>query len=293
MNIEVTKTSTKKLSKKVMPHFVVFADVMGTKNRIRKCAKNFKKLDRELNQFYDVIDSNVELLKIVESFKGNVKIFSDSILISVPILSDPITRKFDDGRAEIAIPIIHIAGFQYSLMLKGFPLRGGCSIGHGFADSKISFGPVIIDAWETEENNIYPAIFLDPRVVTLLNYYLKLKYPGFDDGPFNWIISDSTGRHFINYLYFIFEMAKFNAELQETGFTNDSLFDFNPDAKSELLLHKEIIETHLSDPELFEKYFWLACYHNFFCTKYLPNPEIFLISDGTKFDFTIIGTDIS
>ncbi len=274
--------------KKVMPHLVVFLDILGTKERV-KAANDFEELDQQLLKLDSAIEKNLELLKSVsEIFNGKLNIFSDSIILSIPLRGDSETRKFDDVRFEITENIRFIAGFQSGLFNDGFPLCGGMAIGWGFFNDSICFGPALIEAWEVEESSRLPAIFFDSVLIEWTQLKIKRKRTGPYNEPFNWILSDNDGKYFINYLYFIIELAEFEANKRDKPFEIRDIFQLYPYGEEELKYHKNIIEKYLPNEKLASKYKWLASYHNYFCTNYLLDGESFLIKCETTHTFEIV-----
>jgi len=275
--------------KKVMPYIVTFLDLLGTKDRIHE-AKGYDDLDIQLNKLIKAIGKNIGLLQgIQEIFEGHLTIFSDSIIMSTPLISDPDTRKPDLIAGELVENIIYVAGFQYGMFNDGFILCGGIACDFGFFNDSISFGPALNEAYNVvNESNNLPAILCENNVKKWINLIKEQYHNHPQNGKFNWILSDNEGNHFINYLYFIIVLAEFNADMNNETFIKNNIFSLYPPAEKELIYHKKIIEKNLSNEKLQRKYKWLASYHNFFCNNYLPEGDRFLIDSPTTYNFKIV-----
>lgn len=274
------------------PHLIVFADILGTKDRINEVRKDLNSLDQLLQELNCAIKKSIYLLESsADIFKGNIKLISDSILLSIPISCNQKTRKIEDGRAEIAIPLEYIAAFQYALIIdSGLPIRGSINCGYAFVDDIICFGPAIVDVAENERENVNnnPVIYFDNPLLSLLKYYLLHKWPGFEEGRYDYVVYGSDKKYFINYLYHIIEIAEYNADRSDELFLLERIHYFYPDLEEELNRHKNLIEKNLKVERLNPKYQFLADYHNFFCNEYRINNSNLIIETDTKYTFKIL-----
>jgi hypothetical protein len=272
------------------PHLIVFADILGTKDRIFEARVDLSKLDQLLQELNRAIEESIYLMEhSADIFRGNLRLISDSILLTIPIPFDQETRKIKDGRAEIAIPLEYIAAFQYTLIINyEFPLRGSVNCGYAFVNELICFGPAIIDVAEKEKEIKNPIICLDNSLIGLLKYYLMHKWPGFGEGRFEYVVQDNDGNFFINYLYHIVEIAEYNADRAEEFFSLEKIHYYYPGLEEELTLHKNLIEKNLKVDRLKQKYQFLADYHNYFCDEYQINNANLLIPIVPKHSFKLL-----
>lgn len=165
-----------------------------------------------------------------------------------------------------------IAFFQFQMVLRGFFLRGGLSLGQVYVDDAIVFGPALLSAYELENETAR-----DPRIVIgdlvseaideHISYYGKPESaPQVRD-----FLRDRDGQIFINYLE-----AVLIAE-HECGPYYGKLKD-----------HRDVVsrqlEKHENNPPVWSKYFWVGSYHNWFCDQY----DYF--DNSHKVDSTLFGT---
>ena len=179
-----------------------------------------------------------------------LKAFTDNIVIGYPI------QFREDAEIQIYMAFLDLGVFQLEMIKNGFFLRGAISVGDVYMDDIAVFGNGFTEAYKGESE-----LARDPRIVLTnsaselvkghLNYYGENS-----QAPQNLqLYKDSDGQWFLNYLenilVAVYEMGPSFDELQQ---------------------HKRAIEQKLSEftthPEIWNKYFWAANYHNFFCSQY-------------------------
>ena len=141
-----------------------------------------------------------------------------------------------------------IAHYQRSMVLNGFFVRGGLTIGSIYLDENIIFGKALLDTYKYESKIANtPRIIIDDNVkVEIEKYITKKDYK--EDTPQNkYVLIDDDKNEFIDYLTI-------------------THLDWN-----KILKHKKVIENKLmenrSDIRVLSKYQWVANYHNFFCDE--------------------------
>lgn len=183
-----------------------------------------------------------------------LKAFTDNVVIGYPI------QIRDDAEIQISMAFLDLGIFQLEMIKNGFFLRGAISVGDVYIDDIAVLGNAFTEAYKGESE-----LARDPRIV-LTNSATEavkrhLKYYAENSGaPQNLeLYKDSDGQWFLNYLENILE----------------AVYEMGP-SFAELEQHKQAIEKKLSEfrarPEIWNKYFWAANYHNFFCLQY---PEYF------------------
>ena len=185
------------------------------------------------------------------------KIFTDNIVLGYP------TKITASGREEsdFGSVILEICEYQLLMAVQGFFIRGGFSIGPLHVGKDVVFGKALIDAHELESVvAVTPRVVISENVMELvrkhLNYYKDPK-----DAPQNrHILRDTDNQYFVNYL-------------------TDALIGTGEVDSDYLRLHRVSVEKalkkYVSFPKIWEKYLWVANYHDYFCSliKDLPGYE--------------------
>lgn len=225
---------------------VCFIDILGFSNMINEACKSNTGNDLLLN-IYNSINNSIQYIKPSSHGVGNIKIFTDNIVIGIPI--------YQDGESELGQILSGFSSYQLSLALDGFFVRGGITVGDYYSNKYISYGPSLIEA-----HNLENCLADTPRIVLSdsakqlvrkhINYYAD---PIINAPQVNYIYKDIDGEWFINYLAAI--------DVNE-----------NPYAYNLVKKHKDVIEASLVKyqgvPRVYKKYVWAAQYHNFFCSEY-------------------------
>lgn len=231
---------------KMLNSAVCFIDILGFSSLIEEACKN-NRGDHLLNRLYHSIIENIGFIKPSTQFSGKIKIFTDNIVMGIPIL--------DDGESELGRIFLGFAAYQLSLTLNGFFVRGGVSIGDYYVNEYISYGPALLEAHNIE--SVYantPRIVLGQGAKELvkqhLTYYANPNYAPQMRG----IFVDNDGEWFINYLE-----AAFPSRDEET-------YSY---AREIMIKHKKIVINKLNEfkcnIKILKKYEWTAQYHNYFC----------------------------
>lgn len=222
-----------------------FLDILGFRQIVEKSdPKLVQEVLATLREEAKPDDNLSELLEM--SFLT----FSDCTVRTVPIESAA-NKKHPDGILwHEMLSLVHL---QYRMVVRGYLLRGGMTVGDIWMDGDTVFGPAIIKAYSLEsEFAVYPRIVIDPLVFEAFDQEPLLRS---HDEDTEWefiqklICRDSDGLYFIDYLRGI--MTEFDEEGME--------FDF-------LKQHRQLIVKSAKDTKginkISAKYLWLATYHN-------------------------------
>lgn len=251
------KTSSGK--KLIRKSFCAFADVLGYTQLTYEKFKDKSDLG-VFNRYLKVIDDLMEMINEAQknSFSdGNifeVKIFTDNLLIAHPWYD-----RF--GEAELWEVTKWLSKFQFDLALEGLFTRGAITLGDLYVDENSVIGPAVIDAYKLEtQSAVVPRIILSKEISEIvcneyLNYYAEPEH-----SPQNRnFVKDSDGQLFINYLI------------------RALVYDDEEKGLPDLLIHKDRVvdglRQHNRNPRVFEKYVWVATYHNWFCENFLKENQ--------------------
>jgi len=228
---------------------VTYIDILGYQDQVKNAvdAGRGKAILLDLRKAFDETYHHIKDESEVSHPHWLVKGFTDNIVIGYPV--------FQDAEPEMGYMFSNLCTFQLMMIIHGFFIRGGMAIGDLYMDDEIVFGEGLIEAFEAEQNLARdPRIVLSESAIKYLKYHLKT-YVRVEVSPqYDHLLKDCDGQIFINYLGLITE---FEAEYT-VGF-------------DEFKKHKEIIESRLkeyvSKPAIWNKYLWIANYHNWFCDQ--------------------------
>jgi len=233
---------------------VGYADILGMKEKIKRL-KNLNDSNKLLEQIGIIIDEAKDFLGINVENNPNkkIKFFTDNIIFSWVIR--------EDGESETINTLQYMATYQFHFSLKNFFVRGAITNGINFINEDFVFGPATVDSYELEEKEaIDPRIILSTGIVDLLKKFSSY-YSHITPKHRKWIIKDQDGKYFVNYLYAVVDFMNQCKNYHE-GFKL-------------LKKHKENIEKNLreyiNNHKIWNKYFWLARYNNYFCNNVLRN----------------------
>ncbi|WP_291649728.1 hypothetical protein [Clostridium sp.] len=210
-----------------------------------------------LKEISFLINKNKQCIIKNKYSEGKIKIYTDNMIVGYPIK--------DDGEEELNEILDNVSEYQFNLALEGLFVRGGVSIGDFYINEDIVFGPALLDAHYVESNlACYPRIVLDDKTVSRLQKYIN----NYDIAPQrNKILIDNDGQWFLNYLNTIFKYyTECNNQYEFEKMQIDLLFKHKVKLEEMLDLHKENIR-------VWDKFVWIANYHNFFCNINFPNEK--------------------
>ncbi len=196
--------------------------------------------------------------------------FSDNLALAAPI-------RTSDGEPELGIFLNAVAGVQLHLALDGFFSRGGLAVGQQFMDPQITFGPALVEAVELENTAVYPRVLLGRSVVNLVKTHLRY-YGDPLYAPHNSALFVGPGGEvFVNYLD---HLRNYVAEdLRDVS-------DWIAQHRDRIL---EQLARHNESPRIWEKYAWLAAYHNAFCSHH-GLKELTISNDAARVNFYGVGS---
>jgi hypothetical protein len=258
--------------------FIAYADILGYSERIKKYNNNYESLNEELEDFkIKILHPQINLIDSIEALRGSVSFFSDSVFVHVPIASES-PRFFSDGRVYICIPIEDLASYQFDLAINNIFIRGCATVNYGYLDKTIAFGPGMIDAVECEKKAKYPRICLTDHALKPIRHYIDNGWPG-DERISKFVLYGDDKRFFINYLQTIIDFINNSCEQIPEEMTEYPLYNNVPESIDLMKKHKENIENNLKNPDVSEKFSWLANYHNYFCSSHFEEIGDLIILD--------------
>lgn len=204
---------------------VAFLDVLGFSNFIEEDARTLNPvhLERLLQSLLDVKGSPAGL-------KVDIRAFSDSIIISVPLSNESVV--------DLVEAVIEL---QRLFIKRDVLIRGAIALGKHFASSELVYSEALVKAYRLEQKTArFPRIVVDPNLLDL--------FVNDTDNPAelrvrvtNRLLKDRDNLNFINYL-------------------DEAL----------LPQHKSLIGSYNVDKitaGVLEKLQWLAEYHNHVAEK--------------------------
>lgn len=238
----------------LVPSVFSFMDILGYTDLIKTSERDgtseqtlqriHSALSRGRNWLEDK-DGSEEFRNIFSKDLFSLKAFTDNIVISWPV--------HNDAESEMGSAFFKLGAFQFQMVLEGFFIRGAISVGEAYVDEIAVFGEALIEAYEGEAKFARdPRIILTNSAVEVVKLHLNY-YPNQYNAPHvNYILRDSDGQWFLNYLEGILW-----AENEQGPFYD------------ELAKHKDAVEAKLAqykgNPAIWSKYAWVASYHNYFC----------------------------
>jgi hypothetical protein len=226
-----------------------YLDILGFKELI-----NTLKADEVADLLSQLRDHAEPDDRLANDLEIRFQTFSDCTVRSVPLDSKS-NQKNPSG--ILFHELLNLVHAQYRLIVDGYFMRGGVTIGQISFDDQMVFGPAMVRAYTLEQDfAVYPRIVIDPYVFEV-----------FESDPLmindihdvqaekeylrQLIRRDSDGIYFVDYL------RGMMAEFDEPGME----FDF-------LRLHKDLIVKNASKDKTLDrvsaKYLWVATYHNDF-----------------------------
>lgn len=252
----LNKQKYNEVDPKLVNSVVCAIDILGFSQMILdSCQYGYgNQLLKEMNY---LINKNKQCIIPNKYSQGKIKIFTDNMVVAYPITHD--------GKEELDEILDNVAEYQFNLAIEGLFVRGGLSMGDFYINEDIVFGPALLDAHYAESKMAcYPRIVLDAQTVEKLQNFIR------DDQTDilqNKILIDNDGQWFLNYLNTIFKYYK-------ECYTE---YEFEKVKYALLMRHKEQIEKALTmnkeNTRVWDKYVWIANYHNYFCDLHYPEEK--------------------
>lgn len=233
---------------------VAFIDILGYMDLV-KSANSEKDSQALLGRLHNALQSARETVdpnrsedtmpKLGDKDSSAFRAFTDNIVIGAPIR--------DDGEIELDGVFDSLSYFQVCMAIEGFFVRGAIAIGDLYMDDIAVFGAGLIEAYEGESTLARdPRIVLAPSAQLAVNRHLESYGRGSHAPQNRYLLRDSDGQYFVNYL--------------DTIIPVDGCF-----YEKELGAHKARIEEKLallrSRPSVLAKYLWATNYHNYWCDQ--------------------------
>lgn len=228
--------------------YCAFLDVLGFSERIRESYSD-KTHDELLVTFHRILGKAVSRLRRdANASLLYFKSFTDNVVLAYPRISD-------DMEGEFGFIMWSLREYQFNMALHGFFVRGGLAVGPLFIDDTSVYGSALLEAYALESKvAVNPIVVLSDDVTKLVQRHLTY-YHGEEAPHVRDVLRAPDGRFFINYLV---------EAIYETG-DGDKL------ATKELGMHRDVIvnelKKHRRNPRVFDKFAWLAAYHNYFCEQ--------------------------
>ena len=223
--------------------YIVFIDILGFKDIVNKSNNDNKKAEEILENLKcieRIKKENDEIFKLT-SINRRVTIFSDSIIISYPLLHS------ESGCfLSLVLDIIYIT---IELLDKGVYIRGGMTYGKLYHEKNICFGPAMVEAYSLEQEAIYPRIIIDKKTIEK-----ALESPGLDRYPITFEEIKNLIKIEDN-IYYIDFLSNAPDEIEEEEKVNNFFSNI-----------KKNITSHLNNKdyseEVLKKYKWFVNYYN-------------------------------
>ncbi|MDP2856897.1 MAG: hypothetical protein Q8P50_02855 [Bacillota bacterium] len=235
---------------KMVESVILYCDILGFSAMVDETARS-REGDWLLKRFRAASSAAREFF--LESTQAKhelapcaIQVFSDNTLVGWPVASA-------DVREELTSAIMLAAFYQLTLAEEGFFSRGCIGTGLLYMDDDVVLGPALLEAYRIEREKARdPRIVLSPPAVSMAEGHITGTGQG-DAFYGSWLLRDVDGQSFVSYL-----MPR--VLLSKTGET--------------FLTHKAVVEQNLlkfrDDPYIWSKYAWMAGYHNYMCSTYLP-----------------------
>jgi hypothetical protein len=215
---------------KLLSSAVLYVDLLGIREMARHDALG------NLRRLHEAITGGRYRDFLHEQSPWPAASFSDMLVVGSPLLPG------GDEESAITGLIAQAASLQLTLTQSNFFLRGALTWGDVHIHNGFAFGEALVDAVEIEEHvAVSPRIILDEAADAIMR---RSSDDGVDVEPM--LLHDADGHTFINYLAV--------------------LFDDTDDPTDGLRRHRDVVaarlDAHRDHKRRWEKYRWVAEYHN-------------------------------
>jgi hypothetical protein len=238
---------------------VLFFDLLGVRQMARsaQAAAHLKTLERVVSRRYRDF--------LAPGSPWPAAFFSDSLVLTAP------APERGDRESAITGLVLQGARLQLELTLEGFFVRGGLGFGKFHHHDGLAFGRALVDAVDLEgQHAVHPRVILD-RVAERYERDAMAGYAILETAPqSSLLVCDDDGWTFVNYL--------------------GVLFDEPDDPRGQLIRHRQVVTArlleHSTERRLWEKYRWVAEYHNEIVAAQLPGePDLLVAADLMRWRF--------
>jgi hypothetical protein len=231
----------------------VFVDEAG-KPRLIDCGVLYVDL-LGVSAMTEARDPQQELADLDAVLRGSFRDYHRSNEWIATMFSDLLVLATPAAGPEVLAGVIEQGALlQLDLALKGFFLRGGFAVGLFHCMEDIVFGPALVEAHGLEQAEaVHPRVVLSAHATECLRG---------QDVP---LMVDQDGRSFVDYLAPAFD-------------------DTTVDVDRVLDAHRRVVagklRRHHADSRRWDKYRWVAEYHNAVCRQRRPDSAKLLIDVG-------------
>lgn len=243
------------------PSFCAYFDILGFSDKIKnEDLKFFERYLKILDNELKYLDDRHDLNNKQNYKKFELKIFTDNFVLGYP---------WDDQFGEIELGYLHevLSHIQFNFIKYGIFVKGAISYSNLYMNENIVLGKALIDAYQLEEKeSVYPRIILSPEVKEIVKNHLSFYGNDFHSPQNKQYLLDKDGYFFVNYLYNLIDDS-----MEYKGFEDfASIF-------VDVQIHKNSViaelKKHKANNRVFEKFAWIANYHNYFCNNFLDKSK--------------------
>ncbi|MEM6724687.1 MAG: hypothetical protein AAF598_11650 [Bacteroidota bacterium] len=175
---------------------VLFLDILGFKNIIDQTEHKHQDLPEQIARLYETLTAMRRYLsesgdqRYVPSLQ--LTQFSDAILVSFR----------EDEESQVLQTLHKVQNLLVKLLLRGIICRGGIAYGKLIHDGNLTFGPALIDAYETESQAAtYPRVVLNRTIIELGKKYHALDTDEKTEGAAirNILQKDTDDLYYVDY----------------------------------------------------------------------------------------------
>ena len=205
---------------------VAFIDILGFKQFISDHDENqystvLSKIKNAIEDSILSVTSNSNF-EIKSEWQDDIdyieyRMFSDCFTFAIPFFDNEV-----DYLNQLTLMLRLIRDFQYKMLLNGFIIRGGISIGSFYSDRNMIFSKGLVNAYEIESKvSVVPRIIVDDKIIIKTKEYNSRQKVN----PF--LVDILIRDNFLDSNYFInsFQFRKFST-YNSSEITSDSYKNF-------------------------------------------------------------------
>jgi hypothetical protein len=251
-------------------HIVAFIDVIGFSEAVKKStinSENYTRVSSLMKKLNEIAQRrSLGALGNEDMPLITVSSFSDSIIISCPVISE---LAFNNV-------LLTICEFYITTVTSfGFFLRGALTIGAFHNQDNILYGPALVRAYEIEESlSSWPRCLIDPELISCADIFPDGKWQKhryIDIGSDGLLYLDYLGFPVANYYSHWLNEIKHQVKGIDSNNSPDIIArKALSDHKSAILNEIELISNNKDRSALFAKFYPLAAYHNNVIDKFAP-----------------------
>lgn len=188
--------------------------------------------------------------------------FTDNVVVGTPVVG------LQDVEQALGFTQVDVAYLMLYLLDAGFIARGAITFGEHYMDEKFVFGPALIEAVDLKKTTKWPRVALSPDAANLNREVVRRFYADPESSPqAKELVLDEHGDVFVDHLGVWFSEEHEWAIIEHY-----------------LPRYKTIIEEALNTTgsgDVFDKWKWLADFHNYSMKANLKDQKRFLIDAGS------------